>query len=78
MCVYNIIYIEPTYARNAVGTRMTKESPGIVLALPCSVARKTVLAFHFPKPNKQNKDSLAPAKSQGFLTFHLFGFYEHV
>jgi hypothetical protein len=53
---------------------MTKESPGIVLALPCSVARKTALALHFPKPNKQNKDSLGPAKPKDFLHFTSLAF----
>lgn len=60
MCVYNIHGSH--FCQECTG-HMTKESPGIALTLPCSVASKAALAFHFPKPNKQNKDSLAPAKS---------------
>lgn len=68
--------MEPTYARNAAGTRMTKEALALYLPYDALWLEKQPWPC-ISKPNKQNKDSLAPAKSQGFLMFHLLGFYKH-
>ena len=68
------MHFRPTWssARAAPGPAWERGNPAAEVC--CALwLEKHKPSPKFPKPNIQNDDSLAPTKSHGFLTFHLFG-----